>query len=145
MSFNSLETRLMFAVGTLAVAAVCAVAFSARHLTHVEFGKYQQYEQTRISAQRTVSRLAGRCCTTEATRWAVAELAQDQALIIVAADGRLITMSGPGVAAANLRQVQIHLEKGVLRIAGLQQEAGLPRKMILQVPASESSPVVRTN
>ncbi len=148
MSFNSLETRLMFAVGTLAVAAVCAVAFSARHLTHVEFGKYQQYEQTRISAQRTanaVSRLAGRCCTTEATRWAVAELAQDQALIIVAADGRLITVSGPGVAAANLRQVQIHLEKGVLRIAGLQQEAGLPRKMILQVPASESSPVVLTN
>ena len=148
MSFSSLRTRLLLAVGTLAIALVCTVALLARHSTHVEFLKYQEDERTLSSlqhAENAVSRLAGRCCATEAMGWALAELARDQVLVVVDQEGQLITASGPAVTTANLRQVRIQQEAGVLRILAAQQDAGVLRNITLRVPASESRTVATTD
>jgi signal transduction histidine kinase len=145
MIFSRLETRLLFAVGLLAVAAVCAVAFSARHLTRVEFRKLQQHERSPVAAQRAAnaaSILAGRCCASDVMRRAVAELAPDQAIIVVDVQGRLVTSAGPGIRTASLQRIETRTESGVLRVSGAYEDSGRARMMSLQIRGPPTVPRV---
>jgi signal transduction histidine kinase len=141
MISNSLLTRLLLAVGMLAITVVCAMALSARHWTHAEFNKFQRHALTQPSRQQATevaSLLGERCCSPESMQRAVAELDADQAILVVDSAGRLITAAGSVVSGFHLRQIQTRMEEGALRMSGLRESAGKSRLMTLQIrgPAS---------
>ncbi len=109
---RSLQTRLLLAVGVLAVAAVAAVAFSARLSTRQEFERFQNIERItdmreiggiEASLVRAAESLNDTCCATDAMAQAAGVLARQQALLAFDADGRLLASAGAGVADPNLR------------------------------------------
>jgi signal transduction histidine kinase len=136
MIFKRLQTRLIFVVGLLAVAAVCAVAISARHLTRVEFRRLQEHEHSAAAAQRAAkaaSTLVSPCCSAEALRRASAQLAPDQALVLVDEHGRLIRAAGPGLDAGRLRELATRTERGMLKISGRLEDSGRTQQLSLQI------------
>jgi signal transduction histidine kinase len=119
--FDSLRTRLLLAVGLLAVTSVGAIALSARYGTRVEFGKFQQITHTRSlehaaeRAARIASQLEGACCSAGAMSRAAAGLNTDEALIAVDEEGRLLEAAGP--AASFLRSARTRKEGDALIIS----------------------------
>src|ERR671910_3211364 len=102
---SSLQTRLLLVVGLVALAAVIAVALSARQWTRVEFRKFQQLEQERSTERRTGPSIAAiadgleeRCCTTDSMARAASALGRREALIVVDERGTLLGAAGPGAA-----------------------------------------------
>lgn len=98
----SLQTRLLLAVGVLAVAAVAAVAFSARQSTRLEFERFQMlaHEQDGGKVVDTLDRMAsmldGRCCEGGVLDDAAKNLKTDQAYFLFDATGRLMEAGGSG-------------------------------------------------
>jgi signal transduction histidine kinase len=100
---TSLRTRLLIAVGALAVAAVSAVAIAVRHETRQEFLRFEDRERRTASAHvadqaGAIARLLdGQCCDAS-LRTAAARLGlgPDQVLLIVDRDdgGRLVSAAG---------------------------------------------------
>jgi signal transduction histidine kinase len=97
---SSLRLRMMFAVGLLAVAAVVAVALSARQRTRSEFRHFQALEKIStapdagIDSERVSTLLAGRCCDPDALSAAAAALSPNQIMVVADASGHLIAKSG---------------------------------------------------
>ena len=98
--FASVQTRLVLAVGAVAVVAIVAVALVTRQDTRREFFKFQNLERvaTRnlaVQGDRIVQTLDGRCCTPDAMRDVLPHVPDDRILFIVNdADGRLIARAG---------------------------------------------------
>ena len=117
----SLQTKLLLAVGLLAIAAVVAVALSARQTTRMEFRRFQEHEEERSSmvrsrdAEEIASRLIGRCRDADALGEATAFLKNREVALLVGDDGRLIATGGPGTA--DLRDVKVRQSGDALTVA----------------------------
>lgn len=101
---GSLQSRLLLAVGALAVCAVAAVAIAARQGTRQEFFRLQETERRAASAvvaglaDSIVHDIGARCCDEPAMRAAAARLAADQAVLVVDLErGALIAAAGTPV------------------------------------------------
>lgn len=105
---SSLQTRLLLAVGVLAVAAVAAVAFSARESTRVEFQRFQDVQKIRASdaadsaLDRVADLLDGACCASPLPPGVDAALGADQAVFVFDGTGAMVLAAGPGVDPAGL-------------------------------------------
>lgn len=104
---GSLRTRLLVAIGAMAVLAVVVVALAARQSTQQGFRRLQELERTvERRLPRTpgvaVSRLRERCCSDEDLA-AAAEGLPDRAVVLVtrADDGSLVAAGGPGASSAS--------------------------------------------
>jgi signal transduction histidine kinase len=102
---SSLQTRLLLAVGALAVVAVAAVAIAVRQGTRQEFFRFQDVERRMQSAgtselaPQLAADLDGRCCEAAALRGASSRLTRTLVLLIVDGDtGALLASAGAPVA-----------------------------------------------
>ena len=102
---SSLQTRLLLAVGALAVAAVAAVAVAVRYGARQEFFRFQDVERRMQSAgtselaPQLAADLDGRCCEAVALRSAASRLTRTLALLVVDADtGALLASAGAPLA-----------------------------------------------
>jgi signal transduction histidine kinase len=106
---SSLRTRLLLAVGVMAVAAVAAVAWSARMSTRVEFQRFQDIERVlggdeiRATLKRAAAALDGTCCPADVMSAASAALPEGQALLVLNATGAVLAASRFPVSASELR------------------------------------------
>ncbi len=105
---SSLQTRLLLAVGAIAVVAVAAVAIAARQGARQEFVRFQDVERRMQSAgtaelaPQLAADLDGRCCEAAVLRGAASRLTRTLALLIVDADtGALLASAGTPVARFN--------------------------------------------
>lgn len=126
---KSLQTRLLLAVGVLAIAAVVAVALTARQGTRLEFRRFQEHDaEVRSSNVRTratgdsASVLEGKCDDADAMRAATAEFADTEVLLLLDDRGGLIAKGGPG--AETLREVRTRLTGGELVIEAQRRQLG---------------------
>ena len=126
---NSLQTRLLLAVGVVAIAAVVAVAFSARQGARIEFRRFQEHqEEVRSSSARSsgaweiASQLEGRCRETDALSSAAASLVDPEVLLVIDERGALIAKGGPG--AAGLRDVRTRLLGEELTVEAQRNQPG---------------------
>jgi signal transduction histidine kinase len=137
LTISSLQTRLLLAVGVLALAAIGAVALSARQWTRIEFRKFQEQEQRRSSDRTTISSaeaaslLAGRCCGVDAMNRAAAGLGGAEAIVVLDEEGALIAAVGPG--AADLRSIHTRSDGGVLSIDAVRARNGAAERVTLQL------------
>ena len=105
---RSLQTRLLLAVGLLAVAAVAAVAFSARESTRLEFRRFQEVQKVRATGDveatldRVASTLDGKCCADDVMASVLPQLAAEQAVFVFDAAGTLRVAAGAGIAAGSI-------------------------------------------
>jgi signal transduction histidine kinase len=133
---SSLQTRLLLAVGVLALAAVGAVALSARQWTRVEFRKFQEAEQRRSGEHATspadaASLLAARCCGIDAMNRAAALLGAGEAILVLDEQGGLMAATGPGVE--DLREIRTRSDGGVLSIDAIRARNGGAERVTLQL------------
>jgi signal transduction histidine kinase len=133
---TSLRTRLLIAVGALAVAVVSAVAIAVRHETRQEFLRFEDREHRTASAHvaeqaRAVAHLLdGQCCDASlrsAAARARLGLAPDQVLLIVDRDrGTLVAATGAPLDTTPAPAVATHYERSDVdsRGAGSGRSAG---------------------
>src|SRR5262245_56227752 len=125
---TSLQTKLLLAVGLVAIAAVVAVALSARQTTRMEFRRFQEHEEERSSmvrsrdAEEIASRLTGRCRDAEALRVATSHLRNQEVVLLVDERGSLIARSGPG--DSELRDVRVRQAADVLTVEVTREQRG---------------------
>ena len=125
---SSLQTRLLLAVGSLAVMAVIAVALAARQGTRQDFTRFQDFER-RVQeadaptlATELAARLQDRCCAPPVLDDAVRGLGADVVLLVTdAAKGELIASAGGPLLSADrvttwrngdVLAVQVTLKRG---------------------------------
>ena len=139
----------MLAVSVLALAAVGAVALSARQWTRIEFRKFQALEQRRPAAapatraSDVASLLAGRCCAAGSMDGAAARLGAAEALVVVDGQGGLIAAAGPGAAA--LQTMHTSLEEDVLRVDAVSVRRGVSEAVTLQFRGQPASRITTTD
>jgi signal transduction histidine kinase len=125
---TSLQTKLLLAVGLVAIAAVVAVALSARQTTRMEFRRFQEHEEERSSMVRSrdaegiASRLTGRCRDAEALRDATSHLGNQEIVLLIDERGSLIARSGPG--DSELRDVRVRQAGDVLTVDVTREQRG---------------------
>ncbi len=124
---SSLQTRLLLAVGVVAIAAVIAVALSARQTTRVEFRRFQEHEEERSSsvspprdAREIASALSGKCRDAGAMERAAARLVNQEIAIVFDDRGTLLARGGPG--SANLRDLRLRVNGDALAIELVREE-----------------------
>jgi signal transduction histidine kinase len=113
----SLQTRLMVAIGALALVALVVVALAARQGTRQGFRRLQEMERTverrGPESPLVAARLRERCCAADDLA-AAAEGLPDDALVLVtdADDGTLIASAGPRhrTASVTTRRVGAQLD-----------------------------------
>ena len=142
---SSLQTRLLLAVGVLALAGVIAVALSARQTTRMEFRRFQEHEEERSSMGRSreaegiASRLTGRCRDDVAVRDATAHLAPQEVVLLVDDQGNLIARGGPG--NSTLRDVRVRLAGEALTVDVTREQQGATEGITLKF-ITDFAPVV---
>ena len=133
---SSVQTRLLLAVGVVAIAAVIAVALSARQTTRMEFRRFQEHEEERSSMSRSTDSsgiaaiLAGRCSDPGAVQEASSRLADQEVVIVVDERGRLIAKGGPG--AANLRDLRVRMRDDELTVEAIREQRGAGETITLK-------------
>ncbi len=133
---SSLQTRLILAVSVLALAAVGAVALSARQWTRLEFRKFQELEQRRPadrtpdSAQAIAAQLTGVCCGSDTLTKVAASLSAGDAIVVVDDQGGLVAAAGSAVA--DLQSIRTQMNDGMLRIDAVRRRGGMAEAMALQ-------------
>jgi len=116
---RSLQTRLLLAVGLLAVAAVAAVAFSARLSTRLEFQRFQEIQKVRATGDveamldRVAAAFDGKCCAGDVVAGVLPQLAAGQAVFVFDAGGALRVAAGAGIAVGS---VSASYQGGLLNI-----------------------------
>ncbi len=116
---SSLRTRLLIAVGVLAIAAALAVAITARQSTRQEFRKFRDLERTgpmSYAAALTAgvaAALDGRCCSGQAMAQASAQLGPKD-LIVVIDPERATTIATAGPVLRDLRDVDVRPQGDLL-------------------------------
>ena len=109
---SSLRTRLLIAVGVLAIAAALAVAITARQSTRQEFRKFRDLE--RIGPMLYASALTagvaaaldGRCCADRAMAQVSAQLGANDVLVVIDPE-RAETIATAGSMLRDLQEVDI--------------------------------------
>ena len=97
---TSLQTKLVLAVSLLAVAAVAAVALSARQSARVEFRRFQDLETHSsgghpiVTAETAARILDGHCCDPELLRGLDAALGSNEVALVVDANGEVVAIGG---------------------------------------------------
>jgi signal transduction histidine kinase len=106
---SRLQTRLLIAVGGLALAAIVLVALAARQGTRGEYSRFADLQRSELSArlpalaQRLGTTLAGRCCDRDALRAVASELPHELSLVVVdEASGTFVAAAGTGLAGADV-------------------------------------------
>jgi signal transduction histidine kinase len=132
----SLRTRLLVTVSVLAIAAIIAVALTARQGTRSEFRRFREHEEQRSAVgDRTVRQIApivdGVCCDASALTPAVAGLGKDELLLALDENGSTIALAGP--AAATLRQVNTRFNSDVLVFDALREQHGAVEAIALRL------------
>jgi signal transduction histidine kinase len=132
---SSLQTRLLVAVSVLAIAAVIAVALTARQGTRSEFSRFQEHEERRSGAgDRTAKQIApivdGVCCDASVLTAAAAGLGSDELLVVLDEQGSTMALAGP--ATAYLRQVKTHFSGDVLVVDALREQQGAVEAIALR-------------
>jgi len=119
-----LQTRLLIAVGALALAAIALVVLAARQGTRLEFVRFAEAERTRHTAElpaiaeRLASRLADRCCDAASLRAVADAIPREAALLIVdPASGRLIASAGLSLASLSRLETSLSGETLALDVA----------------------------
>jgi signal transduction histidine kinase len=98
----SLQTRLLMAVGGLALAAIGLVALAARHETRLEFLRFAETQRREASsrlptlARRLAGELDGRCCADVAG--AAAQLQPGAGLLVLDDSGAVVAAAGAASA-----------------------------------------------
>jgi signal transduction histidine kinase len=134
--FASLQTRLVLAAGAVAVVAIVAVAFATRQGTRREFLRFQDLErratlQLAVQSDRVVQALDGKCCTADAMREVLKHLHDDQILLVIDNNGRLIEHAG-----APLRDVTVigaQADNGMLQLEATLRRGGELREIALKL------------
>ncbi len=138
----SLQTRLLLAVGLLAVAAIAAVAFSARQSTRVEFQRFQDIQRvtdgkdtsdTEGVLARAAGKLDGACCTTAAMDDAAAALTAGHALLVFDAAGALHAAAGSGITPGT---VHASFVGGLLKVDFTDRAPGMVAGTTIQFKGS---------
>jgi signal transduction histidine kinase len=126
--FTSLQTRLLLAVGLLALAAIALVALAARQSTRVEFDRFQAVERLRSSdepVRATLDRVADalnqRCCDPDSLAATRPLLEAHQALLVLDDGGGIVAAQGFQVGAAGLRAT---LNGDALELSGRNNQPG---------------------
>ena len=159
-----LQTRLLIAVGALALAAIALVVLAARQGTRLEFVRFAEAERSRQTAElpaiaeRLAPQLADRCCDAASLRAVAAAIPREAALLIVdPSSGALIASAGPALASLSrvetslsgdtlaldvARQSGTHIEHGSLRFVQPPRTLRLAdgrtaRLYLVPVPAGE--------
>ncbi|MEO7272164.1 MAG: ATP-binding protein [Vicinamibacterales bacterium] len=133
---GSLQSRLLLAVGVLALAAVVAVALAVRQGTRVEFRKFQELERQRASGQigldlePIAATLRDGCCPDAALARAGALLRGDQALLVVDPEGTLVASTGPGTSA--LADIQTRVRGQDLIVEAVRRRGSTAERIALQ-------------
>ncbi len=102
-----LQTRLVVTVSVLAVAAIAALAFSARQTARVEFRRFQDLEahvpQGRPSAagEAAARILDGACCNPETMQRLDGVLGPNEVVLVVDDSGAVVTVGGSRAAELN--------------------------------------------
>ena len=135
----SLQTRLLLAVGLLAVAAVAAVAFYARLSTRVEFQRFQDIQRV---LDRTAGRLDGTCCTAELVDAAAATLTAGHALLVFDAAGDLKAAAGSGITPGTVRA---SFRGGLLKIDFTDHAPGMVAGTTIQFKGGPVRPIHLTD
>jgi signal transduction histidine kinase len=149
MAVRSLTTRLLLAVSLLVIAAIAAVAISARQGTRFEFRKFQEHERTifpaRIDqlASSIGSRLDGRCCDAAAMASAAAGLTGNE--LVLALDERGNTIGTGGPAAARLSGVRTWLAQDSLYINFERHRDGRDEQVTLELIGRVPARIAQTN
>ena len=144
----SLQTRLLLAVSLLALAAVVAVALSARQWTRIEFKKFRDLEQ-RVTLARTTSpsAIAGildrQCCAAAVMQRAAASLRADEIVLVVADDGELIAAAGP--ATDQFTRLSTRVAGDVLTLEAVRDRGGAAETLALQFRGHPPVRVIRAD
>ena len=146
---RSLRTRLLLAVSVLAIAAIAAVAFSARQGTRMEFKRLQDVERrtspARIDqwAARLGSMLDGRCCEAASISGAAANLTGNDLLLVLDAQGNLIGSGGPG--AAELSGMRTWLAQDSLHLDFERMHEGSAEQVTLEIIGRKPARIARAD
>lgn len=133
---SSLQTRLLLAVGVLAVATVAAVGFAARRSTHQEFERFQSLERVRdaggveTALERVARVLDGQCCDAGDMAHALPSVSPDQAVFVFDTRGALVAAGGAGVDMATHRA---SYADGVLTMNSMVVEPGTSSGVSLSI------------
>ncbi|MGH9161808.1 MAG: sensor histidine kinase [Vicinamibacteraceae bacterium] len=135
---SSLQTRLLLASGLLALAAVAAVALSARQWTRHEFRRFQERAQhqpldraTTTSAEAARA-LDGRCCPSGSMNRAAALLGPHEAIIVIDDDdGGFVAAAGPG--ATDLRNIRTRTTGSMLNVDAIRMRGDRPVHLTLEL------------
>jgi len=145
---SSLQTRLLLAVGSLAVASVVAVSFSARQSTRQEFERFRGIEQVRendaISATlgRVVSSLDGKCCAGETIEAAAATLGANQVLFVFDPNGDLLGAAGRNIDISGTTATFVD---GTMKIDARTRAADRTTGMTLSFKGTPMAPIRRSD
>ena len=136
LMISSLQTRLLLAVGVLAVATVAAVGFAARRSTHQEFERFQTLERVRgaddvdASLERVAAALEGRCCASGVLEGTLSLVPSDDAVLVFDGRGDLLAAGGAGVTTGTHRA---SYRDGVLEIDSRSSQPGRTAGVSLSV------------
>jgi len=142
----SLQSKMLVAVGVLALAAVAAVALAVRQGTRTEFRKFQALERQRASDQpggteldALTSALRAGCCSSATLAVAGRLLQGDQALLVVDHEGNLVASAGPG--ASTLDDIQTRVRGNELTVEGVRRRGNTAERITLQFLGGPALPV----
>ena len=133
---SSLRTKLLMTVSALALAAVAAVALSARQGTRLEFRKFQDLDRVSTATPRhdtvaaAAAELTSACCDPEAMRRAGARVGADDAVLVVDHDGAFVAAGGARVA--ELHRVSTRIQGGALLLEVERRRDGVADTVSLQ-------------
>lgn len=146
---RSLQTRLLLAVGLLAIAAVLAVAAAVRQGARQEFLRFRDIERRSLTASGVArardlaTGLDGRCCRDGVLDAAAAGLPPSLALLVVSdRTGRLTAMAGE--PTRGLSELTVSREGDVLGIEAHRREGGIVRAVALKL-AQHGAPLTLAN
>ena len=146
LMISSLRTKLLLAVGVLAIGAIAAVAFSARQTTRNEFERFRVLERTRESddARETLDRAAAalnnQCCGPEAMSAVTQLLGPRQVLLAFDDKGTLVSSAGPALERYRITGT---LELELLTVRVTSREPGAASTMVLSLRGGPSALVGR--
>ncbi len=144
----SLQARLLVAVSVLAIAAVVAVALTARQGTRSEFRRFREHEERQSAGGERMARqiaptLDHVCCAAPTLSNAAARLGADELLLVLDEQGSTIAHAGP--AAASLRQMKTRLNGDVLLFDALREQHGGVEAIALRFRDHEPPRITRSD
>jgi signal transduction histidine kinase len=133
---SSLRTRLLVAVGILAVAAIVAVGLAARQGTRLEFRRFQELVDVgpgaplHVPLAELAAQLDGRCCAEEVLHAAAATLPSGRGFLVLDADTRQVVATGGATAGVD-RDLRVTATGDRIAIDGRRVQDGVAEDVSL--------------